>query len=121
MLSHIDALTKSKLALGSEVEGSTEFDLMVDTIEVYCNYYQNINGELHKQIFYFDGLDLPYRTEENGSLLITLDEIASVVFEKTGKRNCKVFYESAFEGAVLLYSNDERKCWTLNGITNGFA
>ncbi|NYV66513.1 hypothetical protein HYI36_14695 [Bacillus sp. Gen3] len=54
-------------------------------------------------------------------MLITLDEIAGFVFRETAMISCKVSFNAANEGAIFLYGNYSSKCWTLHGITNGYA
>ncbi|MCM3240723.1 hypothetical protein M3589_24005 [Heyndrickxia oleronia] len=121
MLSYIDDQSKHKLNLGSEVEGSTEFDLMVHQVEVTCENFDFQSGSVKSIFFRFLNCELPYRKESNGSMLITLDEIAGFVFRETAMISCKVSFNAANEGAIFLYGNYSSKCWTLHGITNGYA
>lgn len=120
MLDHIDARTKSKLELNSEVKGTTEFDLMVHSIVVIVVDSSYNDGKIVNKVHYFDGSDFPYRTKDN-SMLITLDEIATFVINKTGTKSFQLHYNDAFIGAILFHGNYLEKGWTLHGITNGYA
>lgn len=121
MINHIDALTKSKLKLGSQVDGFTEFDLMVHSIEVRAQQLIDLGTKLDQIHYIFDGWDLPVRMEDNGSILITLNEIAEYMVKDKGFDHFSLSFSDAFIGAILLYGNYHKDQWTLYGITNGYA
>lgn len=72
-----------QLKLGEEVEETIEFDLMVDSVTIIIP--ATLDNNQSKPFFYhINALDLPNRHESNGSMLITLKEIADYI-EKNQK------------------------------------
>jgi hypothetical protein len=104
------------------MDGSIEFDLYVDYIEVRADETIIVGTRSECIHYVMDGRDLPFRSMKNGSLLITLDEIASFLVNEKGFKHFELHFNEAYVGAIYIYGNDENTpYWSLFGITNGYA
>lgn len=106
---------KQNLNLGQTVDSSLEFDLMVHSIDIFVPVE---NGIITQQI---NSLELPFRLETNGSILITLKEIENYILSKIETHFFIVNYEDARSGAIFHYGNNHNRSWTLHSITNGYS
>jgi hypothetical protein len=100
------------LKLTSKIDPTIEIDLMAESFWVLVR-----KGDKDSIISW---TEFPLRHEPNGSMLITLQEIAAFIKQETVVTYFTLFYNSALYGGVLRHHNEIIQ-WTLEGITNGYA
>lgn len=111
---------KRHLNLGQQVDNEIEFDLMVDSLDIYFRDTKIIDDERVQFTHYINDSALPLRYESNGSILVTLKEIEEYLINIKSITHFVVNFESPKFGAIFLYGNYGAE-WTLHGITNGYA
>lgn len=111
---------KGQLPLGQQVDNEIEFDLMVDSLDIYFRDTRINDDEYVQFTHHINTSTLPLRFESNGSILVTLKEIEEYLISNQGITNFVVQFESPKFGAIFLYGNNGAE-WTLHGITNGYS
>ncbi|MEK4487968.1 hypothetical protein MHH81_20890 [Psychrobacillus sp. FSL H8-0484] len=107
------------LSLGELVDENLEIDGMIDSLNVH---FEVSDSFLQQGVYHCISFnELPCRKEDNGSILLTLKEIAQYVKLKYNQERFSVVVETPRCGVIINYNNNAENNWTLHGITKGYS